>query len=110
MPGAVESIKTIGMGEKRIINLQVGSLLLPVRIDKDDQDAEEVFRKAAKLITIRMQEYQKKFADQGIFDILAMTSLEMAVELYKCKNGQQVAIDFEVAGRISQKLDDILEA
>jgi len=97
------------MAEKRVIHVLIGAVKLPVRVSKENEREEENIRAASKLINIRMQQYQKKFSDKEIFDILAMVSLEMTNELIELKQNEKSNVGFDVISRINEKLDEVLE-
>jgi hypothetical protein len=94
---------------KRIIHVNIGDCKIPIRVSRDDEQEEEVMRMAVKIINKRMQQYQKKFSDKDIFDILAMTSLEVAKELIVQSRNKNSALSFDVITRINGKLDEVLE-
>ncbi len=97
------------MADKRVIHVSIGALKLPVRVSKENEQDEELVRKAAKLINKRMNQYQKMFSDKDIFDILAMTSLELTKELMVLDRNKESAVGYEVITRINDKLDEVLE-
>jgi len=97
------------MREKRIIKLNIANRKYPIRVSKHDEGEEEIIRKAAKLIDEKLKQYQKKFSDKEIFDILAMTSLQIAQELILTKTYSESAINVDSMLELSDRLDEILE-
>lgn len=97
------------MGEKRIIKLNLANRKYPIRVSKHDESEEEIIRKAAKLVDEKLKQYQKKFSNREIIDILAMTSLQIAQELILTKRSSESAVNVDNFIELSDRLDEILE-
>lgn len=61
------------MDDKLSIRLNIGDKYYPMRINRDE---EELIRKAAKIISDKLTQYRKKYAERDIVDLLAMTALQ----------------------------------
>ena len=61
------------MDNKLSIRLNIGDKYYPMRINRDE---EELIRKAAKIISDKLTQYRKKYAERDIVDLLAMTALQ----------------------------------
>ncbi len=97
------------MADKRIINLTIAGISYPVWVEKNNEKEEEVFRLATKLINKKMEQYQKKFSNRNIFDILAMTTLQSTKELIEAKNDAIESTKMDELIDINNKLDEIIE-
>ena len=97
------------MAETRIIKLSIANRKYPVRVSKTDEKEEEVLRRAAKIIDKKMQQYQKKFSNKEIFDILAMASLQITQELIINKSSSASLMNDSDLIELSDSLDEILE-
>jgi cell division protein ZapA (FtsZ GTPase activity inhibitor) len=97
------------MAEKRIINLTIAGRKYPLWVNKLDEKDEEQLRMATKLVNKKMDQYQKKFSNRDIFDILAMTTLQTAKELINSKQQGVKSINIEGLLEINDKLDEIIE-
>lgn len=97
------------MADKRIINVTIAGRKYPLWVSKQEEKEEEQFRLATKLINKKMDQYQKKFSNREIFDILAMTTLQTARELIASKQQGVKSIDIEGLLEINDKLNEIIE-
>jgi len=61
------------MDDKLSIRLNIGDKYYPMRINRDE---EELIRKAAKIISDKLTQYRKKYAERDVVDLLAMTALQ----------------------------------
>ncbi len=58
----------------------------PYRLTINSEAEEEVFRKAAKLVDDKMQDYARNYAFRDKQDLLAMVNLQFAVEYLRLNN------------------------
>ncbi len=58
----------------------------PYRLTVNSEGEEEVFRKAARLVDDKMQEYARNYAFRDKQDLLAMVNLQFAVEYLRLDN------------------------
>lgn len=79
-----------------LIHLQIGSLRLPLRIARDD---EEVYRRAEKFVVETIDKMQKNYSNFAHEDILKLAAFQLAVAIAK----NEMTID-------TQPLADKIEA
>lgn len=58
----------------------------PYRLTVGSEGEEELFRKASKLVEEKMQEYARSYAFRDKQDLLAMVSLQFAVDYLRLDN------------------------
>ncbi|MDO9152383.1 MAG: cell division protein ZapA [Paludibacter sp.] len=66
------------MEDTFLIHVQIGSLRMPLRIPRKD---EEIYRKAEKLLVKHLDEYQKTYNQRSYQDILILVAYRLAVIL-----------------------------
>lgn len=84
-----------------LIHVQIGGLKLPLRIARQD---EEVYRKAEKLLTRYLNDYQAKFNQRSTEEILILVAYQLAVMVSKKETAEEIA---PIAERL-KKLDEEL--
>ncbi len=58
----------------------------PYRLRVSGEREEEIYRKAAKLVDEKMQQYAKNFSFRDKQDLLAMVNLQFAVDILRLDN------------------------
>lgn len=58
----------------------------PYRLRVSSEREEEIYRKAAKLVDEKMQQYAKNFSFRDKQDLLAMVNLQFAVDILRLDN------------------------
>jgi hypothetical protein len=66
------------MDDRFSIQLTVGSKTFSILVDRQ---SEAIYRQAAKMINMKIQQYTNSFPDQKKEDYLTMTLLDIAVKL-----------------------------
>ena len=66
------------MDDKFSIQLTVGSKTFSIAVDRQN---EAIYRQAAKMINLKIQQYTNSFPNQKKEDYLTMTLLDIAVKL-----------------------------
>lgn len=94
------------MDEKFTIKVNIAERYYPVIIARHD---EEKVRKAARIITDKLQQYkEKKFADKDTQDLLAMVALQIATRLVELSDKDDLAPILErlelLDGKIKENL------
>ncbi len=81
----------------------------PYRLTVNSEGEEEVFRRAAKLVDDKMQEYARNYAFRDKQDLLAMVNLQFAVEYLRLdkKAGEQRSLRDQLI-KVEQLLDECL--
>jgi len=81
----------------------------PYRLTINSEAEEEIFRKAAKLVDDKMQDYARNYAFRDKQDLLAMVNLQFAVEYLRLNNtaGEQQALR-EKLNEVDRLLDESL--
>jgi cell division protein ZapA (FtsZ GTPase activity inhibitor) len=81
----------------------------PYRLSIRSEKEEEVFRFAARLIEEKMKEYGSNYAYRDKQDLLAMVSLQFAVEVLRLENISQLQSELkENLEKIDRTLDENL--
>lgn len=94
-------------GEKRHIKLNLYDTTLSVNAPVDD---EEYYRKAAKLITERVNLYAQTFdGRKGKEDILYMAMLDIALRLEKQSEHNDTAPFMDILGKLTTEIEDTLK-
>ena len=94
--------------KEQIISVNIGDR--PYRLAVGNEDEEQLFREARKLIDERIKQYANNFAYKDNQDLLAMVALQLAVDSLNYNN--QVNYYRELKERlqnIDKTLTDILE-
>lgn len=78
----------------------------PYRLNVSSEHEEQIFRQAGKMISEKMQEYASSFAFRDKQDLLAMVSLQLAVEMI---NQSHLASSQQLLKQKLEMLDSTLD-
>jgi len=84
-----------------LINIQIGSLRLPLRIARED---EQTYRKAERLMVKQLEHYEVKYHQRPREEILTLVAYQLAVMVSK----QQFSTDTVPLAEKIQDLDNEL--
>lgn len=81
----------------------------PYRLTINSEAEEEIFRKAAKLVDDKMQDYARNYAFRDKQDLLAMVNLQFAVEYLRLNNtAREQHVLREKLNEVDRLLDECL--
>lgn len=94
-----------GLSEKFVIQLLIGRQHYPVAVRRE---AEGTFRDAAKLINKVLAKYEGLYPNQGHEKYMAMTVLEIAVNLLQLRDEKDTSPYHAALEQLTQELEAVL--
>lgn len=94
------------MDDKLSIRLNIGDKFYPMRINRDE---EELIRKAAKIISDKLNQYRKKYAERDIVDLLAMTALQYTKDFLEREEREDLTTVNDELKLINIELEEYIE-
>ncbi|MDR3119566.1 MAG: cell division protein ZapA [Mediterranea sp.] len=91
------------MNDKIKINLQIAEANYPLTIDRND---EEMVRKAAKQVNIRLNTYRTHYPNLDLEKVIAMVAYEFSLETLKQKQRNDTAPYIEKIEELTGVLED----
>ncbi len=94
------------MDDKLSIRLNIGDKFYPMRINRDE---EELIRKAAKIISDKLNQYRKKYAQRDIVDLLAMTALQYTKDFLEREEREDLSTVNDELKLVNIELEEYIE-
>ena len=94
------------MDDKLSIKLNIGDKFYPMRINRDE---EELIRKAAKIISDKLNQYRKKYAQRDIVDLLAMTALQYTKDFLEREEREDLSTVNDELKLVNIELEEYIE-
>ena len=94
---------------KLLLTLEIDGRKYPLRINKDE---EEAYRKAAKNLNIRIDQYRARFggkSDLDTQDYVVLTALEMAAENFSLEKRNDTKPFEDTISILVEELDNFLK-
>jgi len=94
------------MDDKLSIRLNIGDKYYPMRINRDE---EELIRKAAKIISDKLTQYRKKYAQRDVVDLLAMTALQYTKDFLEREERENLSTVNDELKLINIELEEYID-
>ncbi len=93
------------MSDKIRINLQIADNNYPLWIERDD---EEMVRKAAKQVNMRLNKYRERFPTVGADRLLGMVAYDFSLENQKLEDRNDTMPYTEKVKELTEEIEDYL--
>jgi len=93
--------------EKLKINVKIGGMRIPLRINRQD---EEIYRNAGKMVEIFLKDYREKYRSRPNEELLTLTAYKMAVLLAKRDLDKTTSFQDSDIKSLSEDLDNLLKS
>lgn len=94
------------MDEELAINITIAERRYPMRVKRSE---EEKIRKAAKLISERILQYQQRYTGKDNQDFLAMSALQLAIQVLELSDRNDVSPAIRQIEELNQQLSKYLQ-
>ena len=95
------------MNDKIKINLQIADKTFPLSIHRND---EEIVRKAAKEVNVRLNHYRDYFTGQPLENLLAMVAYQFSLEKLKEENRNDTAPYIKKIEKLTEMLENYMDS
>ena len=97
------------MDKKLIINISIGERVYPISVDRDDNNQEELIRKASQSINDSLLKYKSQgYKNKDTQDYLAMTVIMFAAKLIESEQNEDIAPIISELKKINYALEEVL--
>lgn len=94
---------------KLTIKVNVAGRIYSLSIKRGEEKQEELIRKAAERINIKIEQYRERFNNKDTFDLLAMSSLQLVKELIAEQQESRIETIIEDMKDLSEEIDQLQE-